>query len=69
VCIREDNIAYSIALHVGFNASVIPVQFINSRGAWREAVFGSGFRIALLGGVMLFLAVLALGRYRREEII
>lgn len=69
VSIREDNIVYSIALHVGFNASVIPVRWINSRNWWREAVLGSGFRIALLGGVMLLLAILAIGRYRREEII
>ncbi len=69
VSIREDNIVYSMALHMGFNASVIPVQFINNHDGWREAVFGSGFRIALLGGLMLLLAILALGRYRREEII
>ena len=68
VSIREDNTAYSIALHIGFNGSVIPISLINGNPAWREAAFGGSFRIALLGGVMVLLAVLALDRYRREEI-
>ncbi len=69
VSIREDNTAYSIALHIGFNLSVIPISCINRSKAWREAVFGSNVSIALLGGLMFFLAMAAFCRYRREEII
>lgn len=69
VSIREDNTAYSIGLHVGFNLSVVPVNLINSSEKWKEIVFGSSFRIALLGGLALILAMLAFGRYRREEMI
>ena len=69
VSIREDNTAYSIALHVGFNLSVVPINLINGSEKWRKIVFGSSFRVALLGGLAFILAMLAFSRYRREEII
>lgn len=57
VSIREDNLAYSVALHMGFNASIVPVSLINGRGAWKQMIFGSSFRVALTGVLALFLFV------------
>lgn len=69
VSIREDNIAYSIALHIGFNVNTIFVSVINRNETWRNLIFGSSFRMALLGGAAFVLALLAFRQYRREEII
>lgn len=69
VSIREDNIAYSIALHIGFNVSVVPIKLINENEAWKSVVFGDSLRIALLGVAALGLGLLAFERYRREELL
>lgn len=69
VSIREDNIAYSIALHIGFNASVVPIKLINGNEVWKSVVFGDSLCIALLGVAALGLGLLAFERYRREELL
>lgn len=69
VSIREDNTLYSVVLHIGFNLSVVPVDFINENPVWKEFLFGSGLRVAFLGGTAFLLAVWALCWYGKEEII
>lgn len=63
VSIREDDTMYSIALHIGFNLSVVPISLINGNSAWKEIVFGSSFRIAFIGGAALLLALAAFRGY------
>ena len=67
VSIREDNTLYSIALHIGFNASVLPVSFMNGHPAWERLFFGSRFRIALIGGAALAMAVRAFEIWRKSD--
>lgn len=69
VSIREDNIAYSIALHIGFNLSVVPIKLINGNEVWKAVIFGNSFRIAVVGLTALVLGLLAFWRYRKEEIV
>lgn len=68
VSVREDNTLYSVILHIGFNLSVIPVDLINSAPAWREILFKTRLRIALIGTAACVLAIWAFVRYTREEI-
>lgn len=66
VSIREDNIAYSIALHVGFNLNVLPVWLINRSPAARELLFDGRWKAALYGAAAGALAVWLLRQYREE---
>lgn len=66
VSVREDNIAYSIALHVGFNVNVLPVWLINRSPAARELLFGGHWKVALYGAAAGVLAVWLLRQYREE---
>ncbi len=63
VSIREDDTMYSIALHIGFNLSVVPVSLINGNSVWKAIIFGNSFRIALIGGAALFSALAAFRKY------
>ena len=65
VSIREDDTMYSIALHMGFNLSVVPISIINGKSVWKELVFGSSFRVALIGAAALLLALAAFKGYLR----
>ena len=69
VSIREDNTAYSVALHIGFNLSVFPIRMINGNDVWKEILFGGRLQVALLGAAALLAALAALRQYRREDII
>lgn len=68
VSIREDNTLYSIALHIGFNASILPVHLVNEHAGMKDFWFGSSSRIALLGLLFGLLAWWAYRMYRREEV-
>ncbi len=59
VSIREDNTVYSIALHIGFNSSIVLTCLIGGEDS---------LPVILLGGAALILGVTALDLYRREEI-
>ena len=59
VSIREDNTVYSIALHIGFNSSIVLTYLIGGEDS---------LPVILLGGAALILGVTALDLYRREEI-
>lgn len=67
VSIREDNTLYSIALHIGFNMSVVPISLINGNPAWKSLFFGGRLSIALTGGVAFVLALVAFDQYRRLD--
>lgn len=70
VSVREDNLVYSIALHMGFNASVIPVELFNVIwGIGREdsSAFGSMAAAFLWGAAALCLALLSFDRYKKEK--
>lgn len=68
VSLREDNTVYSIALHIGFNASILPISLINQHAALKAVFFGSSIRIALLGAAAGVLAWRMYGAYQREEV-
>lgn len=67
VSIREDNTLYSIALHIGFNMSVVPISLINGNSAWKSLFFGGRLSIALTGGAAFVLALVAFDQYRRLD--
>ncbi len=64
VSLREDNIAFSIALHVGFNGNVLPIWLINRSPAARELFFSAPWKVALWGIMACLLAVWSAGTYR-----
>lgn len=66
VSVAEDNIAYSIVLHMGFNLNVLPIWVINHIPAWKQVLFSSHGMIALYGGGFCLLAVWLLKSYRKE---
>ena len=64
VSIREDDTMYSIALHIGFNVSVVPISLINGNSVWKEPVPGSSLGIAFIGAAALLSALAAFKGYR-----
>lgn len=66
VSVEEDNISYSMALHIGFNANVVPIWSINHIPELKGILFCSHWLIALYGALSCFLAVWLLGKYRKE---
>ncbi len=67
VSVREDNILYSVALHMGFNATVLPLWVLNRSGIFESAWVGPACKLAVgLGGYLL--ASRLYGRYRKEEL-
>jgi len=69
VSVREDNLAYSVALHVGFNASVIPVNLINHIFGYDRGVPRNNAVILFLGMAAAGLALWTLKQYRREKLV
>ncbi len=67
ISVREDNLAYSIALHMGFNASVIPVQLINMLSGYESGMPQNRWVAVLCGAAAAALAVWTFKRYRREK--
>ena len=68
ISVREDNTLYSIALHMGFNASILPIRLVNENAGMKAVWFGSHVRIALLGVLFGLLAWWAFRAYLREEV-
>ena len=66
VSIEEDNIAYSIALHIGFNASVIPIWIVNHTPALEKILFANNFLIAAYGIAACYGALQLYKKYRKE---
>ena len=66
VSIEEDNIAYSIALHIGFNASVVPIWIVNHTPALEKILFANNFLIAAYGIAACYGAVHLYKKYRKE---
>lgn len=67
VALREDNIAYSIILHVGFNLNVLPVWLINNNPEMKAVLFGSNWQIACYGAAAAAAVVWLYQRYGRKE--
>ncbi len=67
VSIKEDNTVYAIALHMGFNMSLVPIGWINGDGARKALLFGSPVRVALWGVGAGLLAWWAYRGYRQPE--
>ena len=65
VSIEEDNIAYSIALHIGFNASVIPIWIVNHVPALERVLFANHLLIAAYGIAACYGAVQLYNKYRK----
>lgn len=68
VSIREDNLSYSIALHIGFNASVLLVEMVNAVRQGRTEAF-SFCLVLFCGAAALCLAIWAFRRYTKEEYV
>lgn len=66
VSIEEDNIAYSIILHVGFNCNVVPVWIINNIPALKNVLFANHLLIAVYGILAGYGALLLFKKYRKE---
>ncbi len=67
VAVKEDNIAYSIALHIGFNASVLPIWLIRQNDSLYQVIFGGTIQILLYGIAAAAIAVWAFRKYREED--
>ena len=66
VSMVEDNIAYSIALHIGFNSNVVPIWLISQFPKIEKIIFGNHFLIALYGAAACYGAVILYKKYRKE---
>ena len=66
VSIEEDNIAYSIALHIGFNASVVPIWIVNHIPKLESILFANNLLIAAYGIAACWCAVELYKKYRKE---
>ncbi|MBR0305486.1 MAG: CPBP family intramembrane metalloprotease [Lachnospiraceae bacterium] len=66
VSIEEDNIAYSIALHIGFNFNVVPVWIINHIPSLKNIIFANHLLIAIYGAAAGYGALLLYKKYRKE---
>lgn len=66
VSIKEDNIAYSMALHIGFNLNVVPIWAINHTMKLKQVLFSSPLWIACYGVIACCIAVRLLKKYRKE---
>ena len=60
---KEDNIAYGVLLHIGFNSTSIINLFITESETLNRALFGSKALIALYGVVGLLVSVVLAGLY------
>ena len=66
VSMKEDNIAYSVALHMGFNMNVIPVWIINHVPALEKVLFANNILIAIYGIGACYGAVQLYKKYWKE---
>lgn len=62
----EDNIVYSIALHIGFNTNVVPIWIISQIPALERVVFANHVLIALYGAAACYGAGKLYKKYRKE---
>ena len=60
---KEDNIAYGVLLHIGFNSTSIINLFITESDTLNRALFGSKALIALYGVIGLVASVILAGLY------
>ena len=66
ISIREKNIGYSVALHIGFNMNVVPIWIINHIPALSEVLFANHLLIAGYGIVSCCVGLYFLKKYRKE---
>ncbi len=66
VSIKEDNIAHSVALHMGFNLNVLPIWIIHRIPALESVLFANHILIAIYGAAALCMGIWYLKKYRRE---
>lgn len=66
VSMEEDNIAYSIALHIGFNSSVVPVWIVNHVPELEKILFANDILIAVYGLAACYGAMRLYKKYRKE---
>lgn len=66
VSIAEDNITYSIALHIGFNMNVLPIWLVNHQETLRGILFANHFLIALYGALALAMGIWFWKKYKRR---
>lgn len=66
ISIDEDNIAYSMILHIGFNLNVLPIWIINQSQKLSGVFFANDFLIAGYGIAACVMAVYFFNKYRKE---
>lgn len=63
VSIVEDNTVYSVALHIGYNMTTLPLWLVNRNPAVSGILFASPVLVAVYGTIGMAGAVLCLRRY------
>lgn len=67
VSIRQDNIIYSMAMHIGFNLPAVCNYVIQNSAALRRVFYGSRFLIVGYGVLSCCVAVLLWRQYKKYE--
>lgn len=65
VSIVEDNITYSIALHIGFNVNVVPIWLINHSEKLKGVLFANDLLIGAYSVIFCLMAIWLLRKYKR----
>lgn len=66
VSIKEDNIAHSVILHMGFNLNVLPIWIIHRIPSLESVLFANHILIAGYGAAALGMGIWHLKKYRKE---
>ena len=67
IALRENNIFYSIIFHVGFNLSAFLISLINLSDGFRDFLFGSWWKVGLIGAAAAAAALISCRNYVKEE--
>ncbi len=65
IALKEDNLAYSIVMHSGFNFISIPTIYINTHPNLRAVIFGNKLIVAMYGIIAVMSLVLMYRVYQR----
>lgn len=67
VALKEENIFYSMTFHMGFNLAALPVSLINGSAFWNQLLFGSWWKVGMIGAGAGTAAVFIYRCYVKEE--
>ncbi len=67
IALREDNIFYSMIFHIGFNLAALPISVINGSAFWEQLLFGSCWKVCMIGAAAGAAAAFIYRCYVKEE--